>query len=141
MLWISLGRDTALAEEVARHSGLKAVIAAADTPEWKKRDTRRCRVIVLELPASSGFVQEVLTAAQEAVRPLPVVILDREGDLDESLIGPSLSAFQHIIGNPSPEEIAARVSAALHAAAQKSPFESQESWNRLLIGESQPMRE
>jgi DNA-binding NtrC family response regulator len=141
MLWISLGRDTALAEEVAGHSGLKAVMAAADTPEWKKRGTQRCRVIVLELPASSAFVQEVMTATQDAVRPLPVVILDREGDLDESLIGPSLSAFQHIIGNPSPEEIAACVSAALQAASQKCPIESQESWNRLLIGESQPMRE
>src|SRR5665213_1445211 len=106
MLWISSGTDTALAEQVARFSGLKAVIAAANTPEWKKRDTRRCRVIVLELPAVSAFVQEVLTAGQDAVRPLPVVILDREGDLDESLIGPSLGLFQHIIGNASPEEIA-----------------------------------
>src|ERR1044071_1149981 len=85
MLWISLGRDTARAEEGARHSGLPAAVVAADTPEWKKRDTRRCRVIVLELPASSAFVQEVLAAAQDAVRPLPVVILDRQGDLDESL--------------------------------------------------------
>jgi DNA-binding NtrC family response regulator len=141
MLWISLGRDTALAEEVARHSGLNAVIAAADTPEWKKRDTRRCRVIVLELPASSAFVQEVLTAAQDAVRPLPVVILDREGSLDESLIGPSLSLFQHLIGSPSAEEISASVLAALQAAALKCPFETQESWSRLLVGESQPMRE
>ena len=141
MLWISLGRDNALAEEVARHSGLKAVIAAADTPEWKKRDTRRCQVIVLELPASSTFVEEVLAAAQGAVRPLPVVILDREGILDESLIGPSLSLFQHVIGARSAEEISIHVTAALQAAAQKSPFDSQEAWNRLLVGESQPMRE
>ena len=141
MLWISLGRDTALAEEVARHTGLKADFAAADTPEWKKKDTRRCRVIVLELPACSAFVQELMTAAQEAVRPLPVVILDREGSLDESLIGPSLSLFQHIVGSASPEEIGACVLAALHAASQKCPSESQEPWNRLLVGESQPMRE
>ena len=141
MLWISLGTDTALAEEVARHSGLKAAIAAADTTEWKKRDTRRCRVIVLELPASSAFIQEVLTAAQEALRPLPVVILDRAGDLDESLIGPSLSLFQHVIGDRSAEEISTHVLAALQAAAAKCPFETQESWTRLLVGESQPMRE
>jgi len=141
MLWISLGTDTALAEEVARHSGLKAAFAAADTSEWKKRDTRRCRVIVLELPASSAFVQEVLTAAQDAVRPLPVVILDREGSLDESLIGPSLSLFQHVVGDRSAEEISTHVLAALHAAAAKCPFETQESWTRLLVGESQPMRE
>jgi len=31
--------------------------------------------------------------------------------------------------------------AALQTAAQKCPFEAQESWSRLLIGESQPMRE
>jgi DNA-binding NtrC family response regulator len=141
MLWISLGTDNALAEEVARHSGLNAVVVAADTTEWKKRDTRRCRVIVLELPASSGFVQEVLTAAQDSVRPLPVVLLDRQGGLDESLIGPSLSLFQHVVGDHSAEEISTHVLAALQAAAQKCPFESQEAWSRLLVGESQPMRE
>src|SRR5690349_19176223 len=119
MLWISSRADTALAEEVARHSGVKATIAAAQTQEWKRRVSRRCRVIVLQLEASSAFVQEVMAAAQQAVRPLPVVILHREGDLDESLIGPSLGLFQHIIGDPPAEEIAARVSAALQAAAQK----------------------
>jgi DNA-binding NtrC family response regulator len=141
MLWIGSGNDTALAEEVAQHTGLKITFAAADTQEWKKRDTRRCRVIVLALPASSVFVQEVLTAAQEAVRPLPVVIVDREGSLDESVIGPSLNLFQHVVGDRSAEDISASVSAALHAAAQRSPFDLQESWSRLLVGESQPMRE
>jgi len=140
MLWIGSGRDTVLVEEVALHAGLEPIFTAADTQEWKKH-ARRCRVIVLALPASSAFVQEVMAAAQEGVRPLPVVILDREGSLDESLIGPSLSAFQHVIGDSSAEEMGARVSAALHAAAQRGPFEVQESWNRLLIGESQPMRE
>jgi DNA-binding NtrC family response regulator len=141
MLWIGSGRDTVQAEEVARLTGLKAIIAAVDTQEWKKRDTRRCRVVVLALPASSGFVQEVMAAAQEAARPLPVVILDREGSLDESLIGPSLSLFQHLVGDRSAEEISASVATALQAAAQKCPIELQESWSRLLIGESQPMRE
>jgi transcriptional regulator with GAF, ATPase, and Fis domain len=141
MLWIGSGKDTTQAEEVAGHTGLKITFAAVDTPEWKKKDTRRCRVIVLALPASSAFVQEVMAAAQEAVRPLPVVILDREGSLDESLIGPSLSLFRHLVGDRSSQEISAIVAAVLHAAAQKCPFESQESWSRLLIGESQPMRE
>ncbi len=146
MLWIGSGRDAALAEEVAHRTGLKATLAATDkqegdTQEWKKRDLRRCRVVVLALPASSAFVQEVLAAAQDAVRPLPVVILDREGSLDESLIGPAIGLFRHVVGDRSPGEIAAGVSAALQAASQKCPFESQESWSRLLIGESQPMRE
>jgi DNA-binding NtrC family response regulator len=140
MLWISSGRDSTLAEEVARHTGLKAVIAAADEQDWK-RDIRRCRVVVLALPAHSALVHQVMAAAQEAARPLPVVILDREGTLDESLVGPALNSFQHVLGEPSPEDISASVSAALEAAAQKGPSESQESWNRLLIGESQPMRE
>ena len=141
MLWIGSGRDTALAEEVALHAGLKASFAATDTQEWKKRDSRRCRVVVLALPASSAFIQEVMAAAQDAVRPLPVVILDRDGSLDESLIGPSLNLFQHVVGDRPSLEIAASVSAALEAAARRCPFESQESWTRLLIGESQPMRE
>jgi len=141
MLWIGSGRDTTLAEEVARHSGLKAAIAAADTQVWKKSDIRRCRVIVLELPAAAPFVQEVMAGAQAALRPVPVVILDREGSLDESLIGPSLSLFEHIVGSRTAEEIGARVLVALQAASQKCPFETQDNWSRLLVGESQPMRE
>jgi len=141
MLWIGSGTDSARAEEVALHTGLKATIATVDTQEWKRRETRRYQVVVLELPASSEFVQEVMAAAQQAVRPLPVVILDREGTLDECLIGPSISLFQHVTGERSAEEIGASVSAAMQAAAQKNSFELQESWSRLLIGESQPMRE
>jgi len=141
MLWIGSGGNNALAEEVAQHSGLTSTFATADTPEWKRRDTRRCRVIVLELPASSAFIQEVMTAAQQAARPLPVVILDRQGNLDESLIGPSLNLFQHVVGEHSPLQISEYVTVALRAAALKSPFESQESWSKLLVGESQPMRE
>ena len=141
MLWIGSGRDAVLAEEVARQCGLKAILAEVDTQEWKKRDTRRCRVVVLALPASSAFVQEVMAAAQDAVRPLPVVILDREGSLDESLIGPSLNLFQHLVGDRPAEEIASSVATALQSAAQRGPIELQESWSRLLIGESQPMRE
>jgi len=120
MLWIGSGRDSTLAEEVARYCGLKAVIAAADEQDWK-RDIRRCRVVVLTLPAHFALVQEVMAAAQEAARPLPVVILDREGTLDESLVGPALNSFQHVLGEPSPEDISASVSAALEAAAQKGP--------------------
>jgi transcriptional regulator with GAF, ATPase, and Fis domain len=45
------------------------------------------------------------------------------------------------VGDRSPQEICAQVTAALQAASQKCPFEAQESWSRLLIGESQPMRE
>jgi len=74
MLWIGSGRDAMLAEEVACHTGLKAIFTATDTQEWKKH-ARRCRVIVLALPASSAFVQEVMSAAQESVRPLPVVMM------------------------------------------------------------------
>jgi transcriptional regulator with GAF, ATPase, and Fis domain len=98
-------------------------------------------LIVLDLPACSDFVQEILAAAQKTIRPLPVLILDRERSLDESLIGPAFGLFQHLLGERTAEEIAAGVSAALQSASQKGSLESQESWNRLLVGESQPMRE
>jgi len=141
MLWIGSGRDSAITEEVARHTGLEASFALSDSQDWKKKDVGRRRVIVLELPASSAFVQEVLATAQKAVRPLPVVILDRDRSLNEMLIGPASGLFQHLVGERSAEEISASVSAALDAADQKGSFEKIEPWNRLLVGESQPMRE
>ena len=141
MLWIGSGRDTVLTAEVARQTGLEASFALADSPEWKKKDLGRRRVIVLELPASSEFVQEVLAAAQKAVRPLPIVILDRDRGLNELLIGPALGLFQHLVGERTAEDISASVRSALDAAEQRGPSGLLEPWNRLLIGESQPMRE
>src|SRR5512144_2712691 len=98
MLWIGSGRDTALTAEVARQTGLETSFALIDSPDWKKKDLGRRRVIVLELPASSEFVQDVLAAAQKAVRPAPIVILDRDRSLNELLIGPALGLFQHLVG-------------------------------------------
>jgi DNA-binding NtrC family response regulator len=141
MLWIGSGRDSTLTEEVARYSRLEVSFALANSQEWRRKDFERFRLIVLDLPACSGFVQEILAAAQKTIRPLPVLILDRERSLDESLIGPAFGLFQHLLGERTAEEIAAGVSAALQSASQKGSLESQESWNRLLVGESQPMRE
>ena len=101
MLWIGSGRDSAITEEVARHTGLEASFALSDSQDWKKKDVGRRRVIVLELPASSAFVQEVLATAQKATRPLPVVILDRDRSLNEMLIGPASGLFQHLVGERS----------------------------------------
>ncbi len=137
MLWIGSGRDALLVEEIARASGLKATIAEAGA--WEKSDPRRSRVIVLDLAESSECAAEVIAAAHQAARP--VVILDREGNLDESLIGPGFSLFRHLVGEQAPAEIAGAILDALKAAAQICPHEAQGSWSRLLIGESQPMRE
>ena len=137
MLWIGSSRDAVLVEEVASTAGLKATIA--DARDWKKRDPRRCRVMVLDLAESAACASEVMEAAQQAARP--VVILDRDGNLDESLIGPGFSLFRHVVGEQPAGEIAATVLDALEAAAQDCPNATQEPWNRLLIGESQPMRE
>jgi DNA-binding NtrC family response regulator len=141
MLWIGSGRDSTLTDEVARYSRLEVSFALANSQEWRRKDFERFRLIVLDLPACSDFVQEILAAAQKTIRPLPVLILDRERSLDESLIGPAFGLFQHLLGERTAEEIAAGVSAALQSASQKGSLESQESWNRLLVGESQPMRE
>jgi len=126
MLWIGSGRDSAITEEVARHTGLEASFALSDSQDWKKKDIARRRVIVLELPASSAFVQDVLATAQKASRPLPVVILDRDRSLNEMLIGPASGLFQHLVGERSADEISASVSAALDAADQKGSFEKVE---------------
>ncbi len=137
MLWIGSGRDALLVEEIARASGLKATIA--ESGGWEKSDPRRSPVIVLDLAESSECAAEVIAAAHQAARP--VVILDRRGNLDESLIGPGFSLFRHLVGEQPVAEIAAAILAALKAAAQNCPHETQGPWNKLLIGESQPMRE
>ena len=74
--------------------------------------------------------------------PLPVVIYDKDGVLDESLIRPTMR-FRHITRRLTSEELGDVVGAVLEEAAGSSSeaASEREPWQDLLIGESQAMRE
>jgi transcriptional regulator with GAF, ATPase, and Fis domain len=136
MLWIgSCGRDT-LIGEVEEKTGLKAVFSDGRTSRWRK-DMERAEVVVIHLPAPAEVVREVLEAAGHR---LPVVIRDPENSLDESLIGPPLASFRHLIGERDVEDLAAVVRSAVERG-RSAGLGDPEPWRGMLIGESQAMRE
>ncbi len=74
--------------------------------------------------------------------PTPVIIYDKEGKLDESLIGPPMTAFRHVTGILTVDQLSVLIGSALEQFAQVlwDTGERTEPWRALLIGESQPMR-
>ena len=102
----------------------------------------RIQVIVLELPLEREILEETLIEVNNAVSPLPVVIYDKDGELDESLIRPTMR-FRHITRRLTSGELGDVVGAMLEEAAASSSeaASEREPWQDLLIGESRAMRE
>jgi transcriptional regulator with GAF, ATPase, and Fis domain len=99
-------------------------------------------VIVLELPLDGEILASTLIEAHNFAVPVPVVIYDKDGVLDESLVQPTMT-FQHITRPLTPEELSAVLGAAVEGA-NASLLETaveREPWRALLIGESRAMRE
>jgi DNA-binding NtrC family response regulator len=138
MLWIGSSCGDALIAQVEERTGLKATFSDGQTSRWKQ-EISRLRVVVIQLPMPREVVREVLDAAQGGTRPLPVVICDRDGSLDETLIHGSITHFRHLTGDQAIEDLGNEVRAA--ASSRPADQGGTELWPSLLIGESHPMRE
>jgi transcriptional regulator with GAF, ATPase, and Fis domain len=141
ILWVQQNSQIADREAVERKTGLAIALSAGPPSEWRSI-AHRIQVIVVELPLDGEILESTLLEAHNAVVPLPVVIYDKDGVLDESLIQPTMM-FRHITGRLTPEELGVAVAAALEEAAglHSSGAGEREAWQDLLIGESQAMRE
>jgi DNA-binding NtrC family response regulator len=117
------------------------VVAAADRPgDWK--NVSRAAALVIQLPIDGESVARLIDEAQGDATPVPVVILDHEDALDESLIKPLMAPFRHITDSISIEQLACLIKiireesqATLRVAAA-----TREPWCDLLVGESRSMR-
>ena len=141
ILWVQQNGQVADKESVERKTGLKIAVSTGPPSTWRSI-AHRLQVVVIELPLSKEILENTLVAAHNAVVPLPVVIYDKDGVLDESLIQPTMM-FQHITRRLTPEELGVAVVAALEEAAgsRAEAAGQREPWQNLLIGESQAMRE
>lgn len=102
----------------------------------------RIQAIVIELPLDGNLVEQTLAEAHHAIVPLPVVIYDKDGALDESLIRPAMR-FRHITRRLTPEELGNIVAEALEEAAGSvsEGLGDPQPWQNLLVGEGRAMRE
>jgi transcriptional regulator with GAF, ATPase, and Fis domain len=125
-----------------RETGLKIAISSGEPGSWRGQ-LNRIQVILVELPIAASVIQDSLREIVNAGNPVPVVIYDPENTLDESLIRPPITIFQHLTDRCSAEQLSAIVSSAIEHSSrlQCADTVEREPWRDLLIGESRPMRD
>lgn len=128
-------------ESVERQTGLKIAVSAGPPSAWKSI-AHHIQMFVVELPLDGEILKSALIEAHNSVIPVAVVIYDKDCVLDESLIQPTMM-FRHITRQLTPVELGHAVAAALEEAAESlaDGAGEREPWRKLLIGESQAMRE
>ncbi len=141
ILWVHHNGQVADIQSVEQKTGLKIAVSTGPPSTWRSV-AHRLQVVIVELPLSREILEDTLIEAHNAVVPLPVVIYDKDGVLDESLIQPTM-VFRHVTRRLTPEELGVVVGTALEEAAKSflDAAAEREPWQNLLIGESQAMRE
>ena len=139
ILWVQKDGQVAEKEAVEQRTGLRIAVSAGPRETWRGI-APRIQLIVLELPLEAEIIEDALEDAQRAMAAMPVVIYDKDGVFDESLVRPALN-FRHITRKVSPEELGNIVSETIQEAAGAISGTEREPWQDLLIGESQAMRE
>lgn len=140
MLWIDSDSKDSVIKEVEERTQLVATIADGRSQAWKK-SVARARVVVITLPSGADVLREVLVTAQETAGGLPVVVLDPHHLLDESLVRPPVTNFQHVTTQDI-EQIAERVrAAALPCLRDRTSVGVEAALKSRLIGDSAPMCE
>jgi transcriptional regulator with GAF, ATPase, and Fis domain len=141
MLWLRRSHQVEDVQALERKTGLKIGFSDGPPTDWGDLG-RSLQVILIELPMPTSVIQATLEQAHNLPVPIPVLIYDQDGTLDESLIRPPMAAFHHITGSLTLEELGAQVeSARLEVRTAGASAETQEPWRDLLIGESRPMRD
>lgn len=141
ILWVHQSGQVADKQSVEQRTGLNIAVSTGPPSAWRNI-AHRIQVIVLELPLDGEILASTLIEAHNFAVPVPVVIYDKDGVLDESLVQPTMT-FQHITRPLTPEELSAVLGAAVEGA-NASLLETaveREPWRALLIGESRAMRE
>jgi two-component system, NtrC family, response regulator AtoC len=141
ILWLTRDLQSQDIQALERKTGLKIAVSDGPPAAWR-RIAERVKVILIELPDEASRIQETLIEAYSGPIATPVIIYDKEGTLDESLIGPPMTAFRHVTGRLTVDQLSVLIGSAMEQFAQHvwDTGEPAESWKNLLIGESQPMK-
>jgi len=141
ILWLKEDQHSEDIEALERRTGLKVWASNGPPAGWRGL-AQRLRVVMIELPDLAEKVQEILLEASSGPVPLPVIIYDKDGTLDESLIRPPMTTFHNVTGTLTVEQLSILIASAIEEFAQElwGSREATETWKNLLIGESQPMK-
>ena len=141
ILWIQKDGQVTDKQSVEQKTGLKIEASAGPREAWRSI-AHRIQLMVLELPLDADIIEDALADAHRAAVPVPVVIYDKDGLLDETLVRPAMN-FRHITRQLTADEIGNIASESIQETARvlSDSAGEREPWQDLLIGESQAMRE
>ncbi len=118
IVWVRLDHNADEVTSLEQLTGMSVVAAGERPAEWKPLSTRTA-VLIIELPLASNIVAQLIEEAQSAEHPVPIVMLDQDSILDESVIKPAMTPFLHIT-EPQTIEQLARVVLTAHQDAQNA---------------------
>lgn len=133
VLWIASNPNGEVIDGFEQKTGFRVVVSDGQRVHWSSVEDR-FRAVVIELPAEASIVQNALAQVHRTAVPLPLVILDQDGILDESLVRPP-AMFHHVIGNQPIAELTLAIQSA------PTPDSRREPWMNLLVGASRPMQD
>jgi transcriptional regulator with GAF, ATPase, and Fis domain len=141
ILWVRSGHNEEEARALEEQTGLRVAVAVG-LPAASRGMKDHSRALLIELPLEAETFEKTLAEAYDSPNLLPVVIYDKEGGLDESLIRPDVMPFRHVRGRRTVEELGAAIGSVVTQAAQHPRNNGRsEPWRDLLIGESRPVRD
>ena len=139
MLWITSQEKDALLREVERETHLAATVAQGHPSHWEK-SIEQARAVVLCLPLGSETMREVLLFVQRTTRSVPVIVIDPDRILDESLVLPPMTRFHHVTSEDV-TEVSKKILSAVSSDLDQSERAVDTKLKALLVGESRPMAE
>src|SRR5271163_3458196 len=140
ILWLRSNDRIEEVHALERETGLKIAVSSGDVAS-RRAVMHRIQVILVELPIAAPVIREILQEAQNTATPLPVIIYDPDGTLDETLVHPRSTVFRHVTERYTAEQLSTVVALAIEqaGASMSDRGPGHEPWQELLIGESRPM--
>jgi DNA-binding NtrC family response regulator len=139
IVWVRSNHCSDEVNSLEQFTGM-SVIAATERPaDWKPLS--RASVLIIELPVTRESVIQLIDEAQSAAIHVPVILLDQESALDESVVRPMMTPFVHITEEVTTEQLARIVQNTCNEARSlRAAAAVREPWCDLLVGESQSIR-
>jgi DNA-binding NtrC family response regulator len=140
VFWITTEDKRPLVKEVEQQTNMVATVAQGDPWQWKK-SIEQARIVVLCLPLDTETMRQALAVAQGTARRVPVIALDPNRILDESLVLPPMTRFHHVTSRDVNEVSRRILMTAIPFGLNKSELAIDTELRNQLVGESRPMEE